>query len=240
MGGPPGDYTYPRVIERELLRGGRNATVRNLAVTSERVKTGLRNWEAQVFPWSPDVVVLNYGLFEAVHLFLPQPLERHANSLRGRPGIVREPYRRYALRATWKSLAVAQQKIDAKVPARTFNRQAARFANDLEQLVKNVVYIGNPLVLLPEITVPGERWSTWFPHIGERIDMVNGAMEDVVRRLDLDNVRTFPTRAVLAPLVATGHDVVPDGGHYTPEAHDAIGRAMAAEIAAWCEANVPL
>ena len=60
--------------------------VRNLAVTSEQVKTGIKNWERQVFPWSPDVVVLHYGLYETVHLFLPQPLERHANSLRGRPG----------------------------------------------------------------------------------------------------------------------------------------------------------
>ncbi len=240
MGGPPADHTYPRVIERELLRSGRNATVRNLAVTSERVKTGLKNWEAQVFPWSPDVVVLNYGLFEAVHLFLPQPLERHANSLRGRPGIVRESYRRYALRATWKSLAVAQQKIDAKVPARAFNRQAARFADDLEQLVKNVVYIGSPLVLLPEIAPPGERWSTWFPGIEGRIEMVNAAMSDVVTRLDRDNVRIFDTTAALAPLMATGHDIVPDGGHFTPEAHDAIGRAMAREIGTWCEANVPL
>ena len=73
MGGPPTDYTYPRVIERELLEGGRNVTVRNLAMTSERVKTGLKNWEGQVFSWSPDVVVLHYGLFEATRtVAMPQ------------------------------------------------------------------------------------------------------------------------------------------------------------------------
>jgi hypothetical protein len=240
MGGPPTDYTYPRVIERELLDGGRNVTVRNLAVTSERVKTGLKNWERQVFSWSPDVVVLHYGLFEAVHLFLPQPLERHVNSQRGMPGPVRGSYRRFALRPTWKGLAIAQQRLDGHVPARVFRRRAARFTEDLSRLVAQIQRIGSPLVLLPEIAEPGERWATWFPHIGERIDMVNGALEDVARRSDRDNVRIFRTRSVLAPLTATGHDVVPDGGHFTPQAHDAIGRAMAAEIRVWCEENVPL
>jgi len=240
MGGPPTDFTYPRVIERELLLGGRNAVVRNLAATSERVKTGLRNWERQVYPWSPDVVILNYGLFEAVHLFLPQPLERHVNSLRGRPGAIRDTYRRYALRPAWKALAVAQQQLDARVPSTAFNRRAARFTDDLEQLVKVIQMIGSPLVLLPEIPGPGERWATWFPGIEARIGMLNDAFAEVARRVDRDNVRVFDTGAALSALVATGHDIVPDGGHYTPQAHDAIGRAMTSEIAAWCDENVPL
>lgn len=240
MGGAPTDFTYPRVVERELLLTGRPVMVRNLAATSERVTTGIKNWERQVFAWSPDVVVLNYGLFEAVHLFLPQPLERHVNSLRGRPGTVRDTYRRFALRPTWKTLAVAQQKADARVPAAVFKRRAARFADDLERLVRRIRFISSPLVLLPEIPGPGERWATWFPHIGERITMVNDAMAEVVSRVDSDTVRLFDTGAALAPLVATGHDIVPDGGHYTPEAHDAIGRAMAREIATWCDEHVPL
>lgn len=238
MGGPPTDFTYPRVIERELLLSGRNVVVRNLAATSEQVKTGLRNWEAQVFPWSPDVVILNYGLYEAVHLFLPQPLERHANSLTGRPGAVRESYRRFALRPTWKTLAMAQQKADAKVPSKAFNRRAARFTADLERLVKHIIFISNPLVLIPEVAPPGERWSTWFPGIEQRITMINAAMAEVVARFDLDNVRVFDTRAALAPLTATGHDIVPDGGHYTVEAHDAVGRALALQIGPWCDENV--
>lgn len=59
------DLTYAWVLERGLLDSGRNAAVRNLAVPGERVATGVRNWEHQVFPWSPDVVVLHYGHVEA-------------------------------------------------------------------------------------------------------------------------------------------------------------------------------
>ena len=238
MSGPPTDFTYPRVIERELLLSGRNVVVRNLAATSEQIKTGLKNWEAEVFPWSPDVVVLNYGLYEAVHLFLPQPLERHANSQVGRPGVVRDSYRRYLLRPTWKTLAMVQQKADAHVPASAFQRQAGRFRDDLERLIKNILFISSPLVLVPEIAPPGERWRTWFPGIEARIEMVNAAIAEVVATYDRENVRVFDTTSALAPLTATGHDIVPDGGHFTPEAHDAIGRALAREIGPWCDENV--
>jgi hypothetical protein len=240
MGGPPTDFTYPRVVERELLHSGRNVVVRNVAVTSERVRTGIANCEAHVSPWAPDVVVLNYGLFEAVHLFLPQPFERHANSLRGRPGRVRDTYRRFALRPTWKLLAVLQQKADAKVPASAFKRRAARFTDDLERLVQQVLLLSDPLVLLPLLPPPGERWATWFPGIGARVEMVNAALHEVAARVDRDNVRVFDTPAALAPLIATGHDIVPDGGHYTPEAHDAIGQALARDIGPWLDANVSL
>ena len=240
MGGPPTDFTYPRVIEREMLKSGRNAVVRNAAVTSERVTTGLKTWEAQVFPWSPDVVVLHYGLYEAVHLFLPRALERHANSLTGRPGPVRTPYRRYALRSVWKTFAMVQQGVDARVPAATFRHRAARFSDDLERLVERVIYISNPLVLLPLIPPAGERWVSWFPGIDGRLELINAALGEVVRRVDRDNVRLFDTRAAVAPLVAAGHDIAPDGGHYTPEVHDAIGRGMVRVIAPWCDQHVPV
>jgi lysophospholipase L1-like esterase len=240
MGGPPTDFTYPRVIERELLESGRNATVRNAAATSERVTTGLRNWENQIFPWSPDVVVLNYGLYEAVHLFLPQPLERHANSLTGRPGLVRESYRRYVLRPVWKTLALVQQHADARVPAAAFRRQAARFTDDVEHLVRHCLFISNPLVLLPLMPPAGERWTSWFPGIDARLALINSALAEVAARIDQDNVRVFDTPAAVAPLVAAGQDTVPDGGHFTPAAHDLIGRSMAAVIGPWCDENVPL
>jgi hypothetical protein len=233
MGGPPTDFTYARVVEAELLKGGQPVQVRNLAATSEPVRLGLKNWESQVFPWSPDVVVLNYGLFEAVHLILPRFLERHAHSLRGRPGPVRTTYRRYALRPFWQGLARLQQRLDRVAPPSLFRRRAARFADDLEQLIQQIQKIGSPLVLVLGLSPAGEKWRTWFPGIDARLDQLNLALVEAVRRIDLPNVRLFPTEAALAPLVAVGHDIVPDGAHYTPEAHRAIGAALAEEIREW-------
>jgi hypothetical protein len=145
---------YPGVIERELLASGRNAVVRDVTAPAEGVTAGIRTWEAQVFPWSPDVVVLDYARHEA---------------------------RR---------------------------RSSARFVDDLERLVQRIVYISNPLVLLP--TAPNS--------VG-RSDAVNAALAEVVARMDRDNVRVFE---------------VGDGDH------EAIGRAMAAEIGPWCDEHVPV
>jgi hypothetical protein len=92
---PVGGPGYAGVVERELLASGRNAVVRDATAPGERVTAGIRTWERQVFPWSPDCVVLDYARPEA-----------------GR-------------------------------------RTSSRFADDLERLVQRIVYISNPLVLLP-------------------------------------------------------------------------------------------
>ncbi len=236
MGGPRSDFTYARVTEAMLLQAGRPVEIRNLAATSEPVRLGLRNWESQVFAWSPDVVVLNYGLFEAVHLFLPRWMERHAHSLLGRPGRVRETYRRFVLRPFWQILARIQQRLDRVAPPSLFRRRAARFADDLEELIRQIQKIGSPLVLVLELSPAGEKWQTWFPGIGARLEQLNAALAEAVRRTDKPNVRLFSTQAALAPLVAEGQDIVPDGGHFTPDAHRAIGTALAAEILSWSDA----
>jgi hypothetical protein len=131
---PASDCTYPGVIERRLLASGRNVMVRNHTAPGERVPTGIRNWEAQIFAWSPDVVVLDYARHEA---------ERR--SLGG-----------------------------------SLTRRAARFADDLERLVERIVYISNPLVLLPAAPAgdgPGA--------------LINSALGEVVTRLERDNVRVL-------------------------------------------------
>lgn len=235
MGGPPTDYTYPRVIERDLLLAGRHAVVRNLAATSEPVRLGLKNWEQQVYPWSPDVVVLNYGLFESVHLFLPRWLERHAHSLRGRPGPVRGTYRKFVLRPVWQGLARVQQRADRVLPPSLFRRRAARIADDLETLIRQIQKIGSPLVLVLDLPPAGEKWCTWFPGIEERLRQTNAALAEAVRRVDRPDVRSFSTSSAVAPLVAAGQEVVPDGGHFTAAAHRLIGAELAREILAWSE-----
>jgi hypothetical protein len=233
MGGPRTDFTYARVIEESLLRAGTPVTIRNLAVTSEPVRLALKNWEAQVYAWSPDVVILHYGLFESVHLLLPRFLERHAHSLRGRPGRVRLIYRQFLLRPVWKILVRIQQQVDRVAPPKVFRRRADRFADDVEQLIRQIQTIGSPLVLTLDIASAGEKWQTWFPGIGARIELLNDALAEAVARIGRPNVRIFSTAGALSELVSQGHDIRPDGGHYTAAAHRALGAAVAAEILTW-------
>jgi len=232
MGGPRSDFAYPRATEAELYAAGVPAEVRCTAMASQRTKTAFKTWEQETFTWSPDVVVLTYGYMEIIHLFLPQPLERHANSLAARPGPIRTPYRT-ALHKVWKLLARVQQRLDRRVP-RLFMRRRLRAASDMFELVERIQMIGSPLVLIMELTPPGPPFRKWFPGLAERMELTNETLRDVVRRTNKPNVRFFPTNTVLAPLMAAG-EVVPDGGHYTPEAHRVIGAALAEEIRAWAE-----
>ena len=230
MGGPRSDFAYPRVTEAAMYAAGVPAEVRCTAAASQRTKTAFKTWEQETFSWSPDVVVLTYGYMEIIHLFLPQPLERHANSLAARPGPIRTPYR-VALRKTWKLLARLQQRLDRRVPM-LFMRRRLRAASDISLLVERIQMIGSPLVLIMELTPPGPPFQKWFPGLAERMEQTNETLRDVVRRIDKPNVRLFPTNTVLAPLAAAG-EVVPDGGHYTPEAHRVIGTVLAEEILTW-------
>lgn len=231
MGGPRRDFAYARATEAALYAAGTPAEVRSTAMASQRTKTALKTWESEVFSWSPDVVILNYGHFETVHQFLPQPLERHAHSMAARPGPIRTPYR-FALRKVWKFLARIQQQLDRRLPQTMFKHRPRRVANDLVRLIERIQMIGSPLVLVMELTRPGPPFQNWFPGMGARIEVMNEALKDVVRRADQPNVRHFPTNAVLAPLMAEG-EVTPDGGHYTPDAHRAIAAALTEEILVW-------
>ncbi len=232
MGGPRRDFAYPRATEVALFAAGVPAEVRATAMASQRTKTGLATWESEMFSWSPDVVVLNYGHFETIHLFLPQRLERHAHSMASRPGRLRTPYRK-ALRKFWRLLALVQQQVDRRVKSTAFRHRPRRVADDLVCLVERTQLIGSPLVFVMELTPPGATFRKWFPGMAERMTEMNVALAEVVSRTNLPNVRHFPTNTVLAPLMSGGQEVNPDGGHYTPEAHRRIGEALAEQIIEW-------
>jgi hypothetical protein len=232
MGGPRSDFAYPRATERALYAAGVPAEVRCTAMSSQRTKTGLKTWEREMFSWSPDVVVLNYGHFETIHLFLPQRLERHVHSMADRPGRIRTPYRTIARKA-WRLLARLQQQVDRRVDSTMFGHRPRRVTADLVRLIERTQMIGSPLVFVMELTPPGASFRKWFPGMAERMEVMNAALAEAVRRADRPNVRFFPTNTVLEPLVAAGHDVNPDGGHYTPEAHRAIGDSLAVHIIEW-------
>jgi lysophospholipase L1-like esterase len=236
MGGPRSDFAYPRATEACLLAGGRPAEVRDTSVAAEHPKQALRDWQREVVNWSPDVVVLHYGHMETIHLFLPRALQRHAQSIRNRPGPIRDAYRQRLLRPAWKTLARLQQRVYRKVAARAlFAHRFRRAGLDLEQLIKRIQDVGSPLVLVMELTPPGANYADWFPGMGQRLEQMNDVLRDVVRRVDRPNVRIFHTRAALADVAASPDELNPDGAHYSPAAHRALGAALAREIAEWTD-----
>jgi hypothetical protein len=233
MSGPRSDMAWPRVIEAQLHAAGYPAEVRCTAVPAEPTRFAIRTWQREVLTWSPDVIILNYGHLECVHLFLPRFLERHATSINGRPFPVRLAYRKRVLRPVWRALANLQAAVDRRVPPDVFSYKPRRVAADLGQVITRVRTVASPLVLIPDIPQPGAPYRKWFPGMGPRILTMNDALRDLVAKIDEPDVRMFPLLETIAPLLGEDEDACPDGGHLTVPLHRAVGEGMADVIVQW-------
>jgi lysophospholipase L1-like esterase len=222
---------YPRALEAALYAAGRPALVRSPAVSSELTGTALRVWEREVMAWSPDVVVLNYGVYESIHFLLPRWLERHANSLRRRPGRLRETYRKRVLRPVWVALAQLQSRLDRALPPTLRHRERA-VVRDLARVVERARSVGRPLVLVLDVLPPNAHGANWFPGMAARVAAMNGALARFVESTGDPDVRLVR----LGPIAgSTAGDPVPDGFHFSPALHAALGATLAATIGEWAE-----
>ncbi len=234
MGGPRTDFIFPRVIEQELLARGRPTDVETSSMTSQRASTVLRTWQTEVLGFSPDVIVLVYGHYETIHLFLPRWLEVHANSLKARPRRWSALYRRAVLRPVWKLLAQAQAKLDTVLDPTLRRGRPQQVAADLREYIAHVQKVGSPLVYVFELLPPGTRYQSWFPGMTRRIEVMNATLEAMVADVGLDRVRWFRVGDLVERHAGGDVDVaIPDGFHYSPAMHRHIGEALAADITAW-------
>jgi hypothetical protein len=70
--------------------------------------------------------------------------------------------------------------------------------------------------------------------MARRIEVMNEALADLVRRVDRPNVRYFRVSELVDKYADGDVDAAtPDGFHYTPELHRQIGIALAHEIEDW-------
>jgi hypothetical protein len=236
MGGPRTDFAFPRAIEAELLGAGRPVQIRTISVPSERTSTTLRRWEDEVLGYSPDVVVLVYGHYETIHLFLPRWLERHANSLRTRPRPLVNLYRKSVLRAVWMFLARMQARLDTRLDPTLRRARPRNVANDLQTLITQLQKIGSPLVIVFELLPPAKRYRSWFPGMAARIDVMNEAIAAMIKRVDKPNVRLFRTSEMVTKYAEGDIDVAtPDGFHYSPYLHKMIGAELGRQIMEWAD-----
>jgi hypothetical protein len=229
------DFTFSRVIEESLLGSGHGVSVWTSAVASQPARHIFRTWEEQIKAWSPDVVILNAGYYEPVHLFLPRWLERHANSLKTRPGRVRGLYRRYALRPVWKGLARVQRALDRHVGGRFFRRQVRRTDADLRAYIDRTREVGRPLVMLFEFLRPGARGRDWFPGMEARVEMMNVMLRQLVADYDDPDVVLVRIPEIVERRLPPGTEPNNDGFHYNPDVHRFIGEEIAEEIRSWAK-----
>lgn len=234
MGGPRTDFTFPRVIEAELAAAGRPSLVQSITMTSEKTHSILDTWQREVLNFSPDVIVLVYGHYETIHLFLPRWFERHANSLKGRPRRFAMAYRSRLLRPLWMALARLQAKLDSTIDPTVRRSRPRNVAADLERYITHVQKVGSPLVILFELLPPSARYRSWFPGMTARMAEMNTAISRMVTKVDLPNVTYFRVSELVAEHAGGDLEVAtPDGFHYSPEMHREIGTALASQIDEW-------
>lgn len=238
MGGPRTDFAFPRAMEAELRAGGRDVHLQTISVASEPASATLLHWEREVLGFSPDVIVLVYGHYETIHLFLPRWLERHANSLKTRPRRLTALYRKHVLRPVWMTLAQLQAKLDTRLDPTIRRSRPRKVAADLETLIGHVQQVASPLVFVFELLPTATRYRSWFPGMPKRIEVMNQTLEDLVRRIDKPNVRYFRVSDLVRKYAEDDIDVAtPDGFHYSVELHRRVGEALAREIADWAQAQ---
>jgi hypothetical protein len=238
MGGPRTDFAFPRALEAALLRDGRPVELRTITVPSERTKTAVRTWEREVIGFSPDVVVLVYGHYETIHLFLPWWLERHANSLTAPHRKLNDFYRDKIVHPTWMSLAKLQAKADTRFDSTIRTDRPRNVANDLEKIIGHLQDVGSPLVYLFELLPPAKRYRSWFPGMAARIEVMNETLADLVKRIDRPNVRLLRVSELVDRYAGGDMDVAtPDGFHYSPYLHRMIGEELARDVAAWADSQ---
>ena len=233
MSGPRTDFAWPRVIERELYAAGYPAEVRCTARPSEPTRFGVRSWVDEVLAWSPDVIILHYGHQETIHVFLPRILERHVNSLETRPGALRTFYRKRITKPGWRRLAQLQGLVDRVLPHNLLAYKRTQVSKELERYISRVRTVASPLILVPTIPPPGSAYDRWFPGMADRVVAMNETLRQTVAAFDDPDIRMFPLREVVMPLVPEGEEAAPDGGHLTPPLHQAVGEAMADVIVEW-------
>ena len=234
MGGPRSDFTFPRVIEERLLAEGRPCDVQTMTMTSERTRSILGTWQREVLGFSPDVIVLVYGHYETIHLFLPRWLERHANSLKAQPRRLGSAYRKLVLRPVWMALARLQAKVDSLLDPTLRRNRPNQVAADLERYISQVQKVGSPLVVLFELLPPSSRYRSWFPGMTRRIEVMNQTIEGMVTTLAKPNVRYFRVSELVDKYVDGDLEAaIPDGFHYSPAMHRHIGTELAAQIQEW-------
>jgi hypothetical protein len=236
MNGPRTDFGFPRAMEVALLRDGRPVELRTLTVASERTKTAVHDWERDMVGFSPDVVVLVYGHYETIHLFLPWWLERHVNSVTVPNRRLSTIYRTRLLRPVWMTLAKLQARLDTRLDPTMRRGRPARVAADLDKLIAHTQELGTPLVLLFELLPPSKRKRSWFPGMTARLEVMNQTIRGLVDRLALPNVRYFEVK----PFVDADYDgdldvATPDGFHYAPALHGRIGEELARQVATWAD-----
>lgn len=190
----------------------------------------MREYESRVRVHAPDVVVVQFGLNEYQPWLVPVWLTRHLlvqNQAVIRPA---KAYRRFVAPRLWRIVRGYRRRAAPLVGMRTWQTTPRRFGGQLARLIRNVRLEARPLVLVLDIDAPGDRLEYFMPGARVRHEVFQRTIAQVVAAAADPEVRLVRVSSITA---ACGGLALPDGMHYTPDTHRAVGEALAAEVVGW-------
>lgn len=230
-------HAYPRALETAMHRHGWSVQVRVSAPLAKPSLHILRDADDDIFAWDPDVIVLNTGHMENLHLLIPIPLARHVFTRTARPGRWRQLYRSRVLWPAYKLTTRVQARLERVLGPWVFRRRREAVIAHMEQYIQVAQRNGHPMVVVMGLVPPPEPLPQ-FPELASRLVDMNEAFQALVDRQDDAAVVWFDPSDVLAtdgppPKVALG-----DGLHLTADAHEAVGKRLAEVVEKWLGAQL--
>ena len=234
MNGPRSDLPFPRVMERELLLGGRVAEVRNAGVLGMPIYEMIETWEEDVARWSPDVVVLAVGQYDILHALLPHWFERGANRFNRRPTLIKRLFFRKFTRLAARVVLLTQRLLDR--PSLKLDRRSRLAIRDLKEYIRITKYVGSPLIILLEIHPPTADKIGWFGGWGRRIAVFNDRMREIAESDETGTVRFVEMMDLAAQFdPGTPEHLWADGIHFNRDMHQVVGQRLAAVAEEWAQ-----
>jgi len=227
-------HAYPRALETVMHQRGWPTQVRVAAPLAKPSLHILRDADDDIFAWDPDVIILNTGHMENLHLLIPIPIARHVFTRTARPGRWRHLYRRRVLWPMYKVATRIQARLEPALGPWVFGRRRAAVLAHIEQYIHIAQRNGHPLIVIMGLVPPPEPPAE-FPGLASRLETLNEEFQALAERWGGSDVVWFDPSRVLAtdgppPVVAMG-----DGLHYTVEAHENVGKRLAEVVEAWAD-----
>jgi hypothetical protein len=226
------DFVFSRWLEALLPARGLQCVVRNAGVHAEQITEAMCRWGDEIEGWSPDVVVLNYGVIESLPKILPRPLHRHVHSWHRHAGGLRHAYRAKLVDPVWRTaLRRFQRFVDGALGPAPARVSPGRMKAELVHFVRQTRQVGSPLVLVLDVWDPGPLWQHWMPGSLSRARRHRSAMAEAVEEFGEPDVRLLRASDVVHRHPADF--AIPDGVHLSPTLHRELAEMLAGEILSW-------
>jgi lysophospholipase L1-like esterase len=223
---------YSEVLEVLLRDAGINAEVRNAGREYELINRGIHRYQEEERAWSPDVLVVNYGMAEAQAPAIPKGVHNHFMTWEKGLSRPASAYRRRVAPKIWPRLRRYQRWAMNRMGVHFWRMSPRRFAAELQRVIA-LARADHRLVLVVDINPPGRRLLHNLPGIDQRQEILNGVLHDVVGKAATEDP---DVKLIEASLLAgeMGMDVaIPDGYHWSPPAQRRVAEMLAAEIVPW-------